>query len=73
MNAHEYCEMVQQKERLQKQLIPTIPCRENHSPLVSLKESGFDLIFEPSIKKDYKYLVREDIVAKIGRISRLLE
>ena len=47
MNAREYCEMVQQKERLQKRLIPTIPCIDNHSPLVSLKESGFDLIFEP--------------------------
>jgi D-alanyl-D-alanine dipeptidase len=72
MNAQEYCEMVQQKDRLQKSLVPTIPIRENHSPLVSLKESGFDLIFEPSIKKDYKYLVREDIFAKIGRICTLL-
>lgn len=72
MNAHEYCELVEQKERLQKRLIPTIPSRDNHSPLVSLKESGFELIFEPSIKKDYKYLVREEIVAKIGRICGLL-
>jgi D-alanyl-D-alanine dipeptidase len=49
-----------------------MPIRENHSPLVSLRDSGFDLIFEPSINKDYQYLVREEIVEKIGRISRLL-
>ncbi len=49
-----------------------MPVREDHSPLVSLLESGFDLIFEPSISPDYKYLVREAAVEKIGRISKLL-
>jgi len=73
MNAREYCEAVERKDRLQKQLIPTIPVKESNSPLISLKESGFNLIFEPCIKKDYKYLVRAEIVEKVGRISKLLD
>src|SRR5210317_2188154 len=73
MNAQGYCEMVEQKDRQQKRLVPTIPIRENNSPLISLKESGFNLIFEPCIKKDYKYSVRAEIVEKVGRISRLLD
>ncbi len=73
MTAQEYCKMVEQKVRLQKQLRPTIPIKEDNSPLVSLKESGFNLIFEPSSKKDYKYFVREALVEKIGRISTLLD
>jgi D-alanyl-D-alanine dipeptidase len=73
MNAREYCEVVEQRDRLQKQLIPTIRIKESNSPLVSLKESGFNLIFEPCIKKDYKYSVRAEIVEKIGRISKLLD
>lgn len=40
--------------------------------MLSLKNSGFNLIFEPSIKKNYNYLVREEVYEKIGRISRLL-
>ena len=73
MTAEEYCERVEQKVRVQRKLRPTIPIKEDNSPLVSLKESGFNLIFEPSIKKDYKYLVREAIVEKIGRISKHLD
>jgi len=38
-----------------------------------LKKSNFNLVFEPSIKKDYKYMVREAVYEKIGRISRLLD
>ena len=72
MTAQEYCKIIEQKVRLQKQLRPTIPIKEDNSPLVSLIESGFNLIFEPSSKKDYKYFVREAIVEKIGRISTLL-
>jgi D-alanyl-D-alanine dipeptidase len=73
VNTKEYCEMVENnsvwhKEQFHKKLI-----RENNSPLISLKESGFNLIFEPSVKKDYKYLVRQEIVEKIGRISKKLE
>ncbi len=72
MNAQEYCETVDQKILLQKKLIETIPIRENNSPLISLKESGYNLIFEPSIKKDYRYLVRKTVSKKIGKISKQL-
>lgn len=73
MNAKEYCKIVEQKAHLQKQLRQTIPIKEDNSPLVSLKESGFNLIFEPASKKNYKYFVREALVEKIGRISKLLD
>ncbi len=69
MNAEEYCEMVEQQHRLQKQRVATMPIRDDGSPLISLLESGFDLVFEPSIMKNYKYLVRAAVYDKIGRIS----
>ncbi len=73
MTAKEYCELVERLDRFQKQLIPTIIIKEDNSPLISLKESGFNLMFEPSVVKDYKYLVRETIFEKIGRISKILD
>jgi len=73
MNAQEYCELVEQKARQHKKFYLTIPIKENNSQLISLKDSGFNLIFEPSIKKDYKYLVREAVFEKIGRLSKLLD
>jgi len=73
MTAKEYCELTERLDRFQKQLISTIIIKEDNSPLVSLKESGFNLVFEPSIKKDYKYLVREAVFEKIGRISKILD
>ncbi len=73
MSAQEYCEMVEQKARRHKKLSLTFPIKENNSPLISLKDSGFNLVFEPSIKKDYKYFVREAVYEKIGRISRILD
>ena len=73
MNAQEYCELVEQNDRRQKQLMPTITVQECDSPLVSLKDSGFNLIFEPCIMKDYRYSVRAEIVEKVGRISKLLD
>ena len=73
MNAQEYCEMVEQKYRQHLQLLPTISIKENNSRLISLKQSEFNLIFEPSIKKKYEYLVREAVFEKIGRISRVLD
>lgn len=72
MNDQEYCQMVEQKDLRQKLLNPTILINEDNSPLVSLKNSPFNLIFEPSIKKDYHYYVREAIYEKIGRIAHLL-
>jgi len=73
MTVKEYCELVERLDRFQKQLIPTIVIKDDNSLLISLKESNFNLIFEPSIKKDYKYMVRESVFKKIGRISKLLD
>ena len=73
VNAHEYCEMVEQQYRRHIQLLPTIAIKEDHSPLISLKESGFNLIFESSITNDYKYMVRKAVFDKIGRISKRLD
>jgi predicted amino acid racemase/D-alanyl-D-alanine dipeptidase len=73
VNAHEYCENVEQKYRRHIKRLPTISIKEDHSPLISLKESGFNLIFEPSIKKDYKFMVREAVFDKIGRINKRLD
>ncbi len=73
MNAQEYCSLVEQKALLHKQLYLAIRVKDDNSKLLSLKESGFNLIFEPSIKKRYKYFVREVVFEKIGRISKLLD
>lgn len=73
MNAQEYCKAVEQKDILNKQRISTTSIIEDNSELISLKDTDFKLMFEPSIKKDYKYLVRKAIVEKIGRISRELD
>lgn len=73
MNAIEYCEMVEEKDRDLKLLWPTKPIIDNNSQLVSLKDVGFKLIYEPSIKENYQYLVREEIVKKVERISKSLE
>ena len=73
MNAREYCELVEQKDQELKLLWPEKQIVENNSPLISLLDVGLKLIFEPSIKKDYKYLVREEIVEKVGRISKSLD
>jgi len=73
MNAQEYCELVEKKYRRHLQLLSTIPINEDNTPLISLKKSGFNLVLEPSIKKDYQYLVREAVYEKIGRISKILD
>ena len=72
MNTESYCRDVERKERLHKELFSTIRIQEDHSPLISLKDLGFNLMFEPSMKKDYKYRAREEVCEKIGRISRRL-
>jgi len=72
MTTKQYCEKVHEQDHLNKLLIPTMPIRENYSSLMSLKDAGFNLIYEPSIMKEYKYLVRQEIIGKIGRISRIL-
>lgn len=73
MDAKKYCKIVEEEEQRINQLIPTISIIENNSPLVSLKDCGFDLLFEPSIKENYRYLVRKEVAEKIGRICELLE
>jgi D-alanyl-D-alanine dipeptidase len=73
MNAQEYCEIVEHEYRRHQKLLPTISIKENNCELISLIESGFNLVFEPSIKKNYKYMVREAVFEKIGRISKLLD
>ena len=72
MNAHEYYEIVEKQDLLNKKLVSSIPILEDNSPLISLKDTDFTLMFEPSIKEDYAYLVRQAIVGKIGRISKSL-
>jgi predicted amino acid racemase len=72
VNAQKYCEIVEQKYRQYMQLLPTISIKEDNSPLISLTRSGFNLIFEPSINKNYKYMVREAVFNGYYRIfSRL--
>ncbi|MHC4690616.1 MAG: M15 family metallopeptidase [Planctomycetota bacterium] len=73
MNAQEYCETVEQKYRRHKRLLPTVAINDDNSRLVSLKKSDFNLVYEPSINKNYKYMVREAVYEKIGRISKLLD
>ena len=73
MNSQEYCEWAENKERLRRQLSATQRIQEDHSPLISLKDSGFNLMFEPSIKEDCDFRVREAIYEKISRISQRLE
>jgi D-alanyl-D-alanine dipeptidase len=72
MNTKEYCQSVEQKERLHRQRSSAQSIQEDHSPLVSLNDSGFSLMFEPSLMEDYDYRVREAVVEKIGRISHRL-
>jgi D-alanyl-D-alanine dipeptidase len=73
VSAQVYCERVEQNYRRHMQLLPTISIWEDKSPLISLNNSGFNLIFEPSIKNNCKYMVREAIIDKIGRISKNLD
>lgn len=73
LTSKEYCKKVDLQEReLQKQL-PTVNVKDINSPLISLKYSGFNLVFEPSSQENYQYLVREEIYNKIGRISKILD
>ena len=72
LNTHEYCEMIEKQDLLNKKRCLSIPILDDGSPLISLKNAGLNLIFEPSIQKDYAYLVRAAIAEKIGRISEAL-
>ena len=73
MPVKEYCKLVERLNRYKMRLIPTITIKDDNSRLISLKESNFNLMFEPSFYKNYKYMVREAIFEKIGRISKVLD
>ena len=73
MNSQEYCDQVESKDILHKKLEQNFLIKDNGSPLVSLKNAGFHLIYEPSIMKGYRYLIREELIEKIGRISEKLQ
>jgi len=73
MNTESYCRDVERKERLHKKQFSTIRIQDDQSPLISLKDLGFDLMFEPSMKIGYRYRAREAVCGKIGRISRRLK
>jgi len=72
LNTDIYCRDVEARELLRKERISTIRIQEDHSPLISLKDLGFNLIYEPSMNKGYQYRAREEVCQKVGRISRLL-
>ncbi len=73
INAKEYCTIVDEKDRLHKKKTAIMTIKEDYSPLVSLQDSDFNLIFEKSIQKNYRYLVRKEVSEKIGRISKILD
>ncbi|MFD2561213.1 alanine racemase [Aquimarina rubra] len=73
MNAAEYCEIVEEKDRLHKKKAAMMPINEDHSPLISLQNSGFNIVFEKSLQENYRFLVRKEVHKKIGRISKLLD
>ena len=73
MNPKEYCLQVEEAERVRRRISATQSIRDDGSPLVSLKDSGFNLMFEPSMMEGYDYRVRQAVYEKIGRISQRLE
>lgn len=73
MNTDHYCKMVEEKDLKHKRLFPTIEIREDQTPMKSLLGADFKLVYEPSIKENYRYLVREPIFEKIEKICRALE
>jgi len=73
VNAHEYCEKVERNYRKHQQMLPSVSINDDHTPLLNLNKSGFNLMFEPSSQKDYQFMVREAVFEKIGRISKHLD
>ncbi|MHA7056290.1 alanine racemase [Aquimarina sp. M1] len=73
ISARDYCAVLEEKDRLHKKKAAMMTIKDDLSPLMSLQDSDFNLIFEKSIQKNYRYLVRKEIYEKIGRISKLLD
>lgn len=72
MNAKEYCDLIEAQDIENIKLRKNFLVKDSGSPLVSLKKTGLDLIYEPSVYKGYRYMVREELVEKITRISQAL-
>lgn len=73
MDAQQYCREAERQDHRRKEISSTVRVEEDRSPLISLKETGFPLMFEPSMLEGYEYRVREAICPKIERIGRRLE
>jgi D-alanyl-D-alanine dipeptidase len=72
MNTREYCKMIERNTYDNEVRMVEIQRKDNKSPLVSLKDSKFNLMFETFINNNYSYLVRKELIEKIGRISKKL-
>ena len=72
MNAKEYCDLIEAQDVENIKLRKNFLVKDNGSPLVSLKKVGLDIVYEPSVYKGYRYMVREELVEKITRISQAL-
>lgn len=72
MNVLDYTNSIEAQDILHKKLEQNFPIVDNGSRLVTLLDTEIDLIYEPSIMKNYRYLVREELVDKISRISATL-
>lgn len=72
MTTKDYCQSVEEKDRWHKQKEKDFPIRENNSPLIGLRNASLDLAYEPSIMKDYAFLIRKELIGKISRISEQL-
>jgi D-alanyl-D-alanine dipeptidase len=73
MNAQEYCKMIERNSLYNEERISNVGKKDINSPMVSLKDTNFNLLFEPFINKNYAYLVRKELVNKIERICKKLE
>jgi len=73
MNVQEYCNMIERNYYDNEMKVMNIQREDNESPLVSLKDTEYNLLFDPFINKNYAYSVRKELVEKIGRISKKLE
>lgn len=71
-NALEYCRIIEEKDIFHKKLEPTLKIIDSGAPLVSLLHVNFRLIYEQSIMPNYQYLIRAELVEKLGRIANEL-
>jgi len=72
-NTLKYCKEVERKMKEQYLNLRNVIIREKGSPLVSLKKSNQEFVFEPSINLNYSYLVRLEVFQKLENISKKLK